>query len=275
MVLVRRMVDEDLKEVGEMYADFYSYHRRIMGSDVTYPPEWGVEELRSVQGEVLVAELDSQLIGFARIKEDQGAYFLKEIYVKPEFRGKGVGRALLMACEEVAGGRLYASVIPANLPALDFSLREGYSFFNTIEFTKAEGEVETVVLGRVLEAVTPAGFNIGDLTYEVLDGEYCVSICDEVPRDFLAVVKELEGMTVISREGCGEEADCGYRIIKFGNLPLELVGLMAVISNSLASEGVPLLAISSYSSDFILVKEGDLERALNALGRIPHLRRMG
>ncbi len=273
MVTIRRMRNEDVEEVGKMYSDFYSYHRRIMGSDVTYSPEWGIEELRAVEGTVLVALDGSEIVGFARVKEDEGAYFLKEIYVKPEHRGRGVGKSLLKACEEEAGGNLYASVIPANLTALDFFLREGYSFLNSLELTRADGEVETVVLGRVVEAITPAGFNLGRLSYEVLEGEYCISVCDEVPSNFLAVVRDSGELTVISRTRCGEKAECGYRIIRFPNLPLELVGLMAVISSSLASEGISILAISSYSSDFILVKEKDLERALNSLGRISALRR--
>ncbi len=271
MVTVRRMRVEDIEEVGGMYADFYSYHRRIMGSDVTYSPEWGIGELRGVEGTVLVAVEGSELVGFARVREDEGAHFLKEIYVKPDHRGRGVGKALLRACEEVAGGKLYASVIPANLPALDFFLRQGYSFLNTIELTRDEGEVRTVVLRRVMEAITPAGFNIEEVRYEVLDGEYCVSVCEDVPEDFLAVVRDSGELTVISRTRCGEKAECKYKVIRFPDLPMELVGLMAVISNALASEGISLLAVSSYSSDLILVKEESLEKALNSLERIPFL----
>lgn len=251
MVTIRRMREEDVEEVGRMYADFYSYHRRIMGSDVAYPPEWGIEELRAVEGTVLVAVDGSEIVGFAGVREEEGAYFLKEIYVKPERRGRGVGKSLLKACEEEAQGRLYASVIPANLAALDFFLREGYSFLNSLELTRADGEVETVVLGRVVEAITPAGFKLGRLSYEVLEGEYCISVCDEVPSDFLAVIRDSEELTVVSGTSCGEKAECGYRVIRFPDLPLELVGLMAVISNSLASEGIPILTISSYSSDLI------------------------
>ncbi len=270
MVTIRRMRDDDVEEVGKMYADFYSYHRRIMGSDVTYSPEWGIGELRTIKGTVLVAVDGSEIVGFARVKEDEGAYFLKEIYVKPEYRRRGVGKSLLKACEEEVGGNLYASIIPANLTALDFFLREGYSFFNSLELTRANGNVETVVLGRIVEAITPAGFNLGKLSYEVLDGGYCILICDEIPSDFLAVVKDLGELTVVSRTGCGEKTECGYRVIRFPNLPLELVGLMAVVSNSLASEGISILAISSYSSDLILVKEKDLKRALSSLKRIFH-----
>ncbi len=272
-MIIRDMREEDLERVGELYAALYNYHRRLMGDNVVYSKEWGIKELKSVGGLVLVAEVDGSIAGFARIKEEEGVYFLKEIYVSPEFRGRGIGRALLRACEERAGSRIYASVIPANLPALDFFIREGYSFLNTVELTKVKGDVLTPVLGRVFEAVTPAGFKLKEVRYEVLDGDFCVSICEDMPSEFLTVVKE-EKITVVSegRPKCRTiESECGYRIIRFFDLPLEMVGLMAVISNALASEGVSLLAISSYSSDLILVKEESLAKALRALERVPYL----
>ncbi len=272
-MIIRDMREEDLERVCELYAALYNYHRRLMGDNVVYSKEWGIKELKSVGGLVLVAEVDGSIAGFARIKEEEGVYFLKEIYVSPEFRGRGIGRALLRACEERAGSRIYASVIPANLPALDFFIREGYSFLNTVELTKVKGDVLTPVLGRVFEAVTPAGFKLKEVRYEVLDGDFCVSICEDMPSEFLTVVKE-EKITVVSegRPKCRTiESECGYRIIRFFDLPLEMVGLMAVISNALASEGVSLLAISSYSSDLILVKEESLAKALRALERVPYL----
>ncbi len=42
MVTIRRMRDEDVEEVGRMYADFYSYHRRIMGAMSPTPPSGGL-----------------------------------------------------------------------------------------------------------------------------------------------------------------------------------------------------------------------------------------
>ncbi len=266
---IRRMKKEDLEEVGPMYAEFYTYHRRLMGSDQTYSPEWGVEEVSKAEGIILVAE-DDELLGFARVKEDERTYFLKEIYVKPEHRGKGVGKALLEACEREANGNLYLSVIPANLKALDFFLRQGYTFLNTLELTKYKGKAKVVTLGRVFEAITEAGFNLRGVNFEVVEGEYCLAICDEVPPNYLAVIKD-ESITVITkgRPSCEtKDVHCGYRVIKFSNLPLEMVGLMALISNALASEGISLLALSSYRSDFVIVKEEYLDRAISSIEKV-------
>lgn len=60
-----------------------------------------------------------------------------------------------------------------------------------------------------------------------------------------------------------------YRAVTFENdLPPDLKGFMAVISDALATEGVPLLALSGFSRDHLLLREADLERALAALDRL-------
>lgn len=48
-------------------------------------------------------------------------------------------------------------------------------------------------------------------------------------------------------------------------LPFELVGFLSVISQALAKEKVSIFALSAYSTDHILVKDKDLEKALGAL----------
>ena len=51
-------------------------------------------------------------------------------------------------------------------------------------------------------------------------------------------------------------------------LPFGLVGFIAQVSGALAAEGISLMALSSYSTDHVLVKNKDLERAAAALERL-------
>ena len=56
----------------------------------------------------LVAEADGRLVGFAHLRRLHDTFtagpgwFLDDLYVAPEHRGAGVGRALLAACEATA-----------------------------------------------------------------------------------------------------------------------------------------------------------------------------
>ncbi|MFO7169571.1 MAG: ACT domain-containing protein [Chloroflexota bacterium] len=65
------------------------------------------------------------------------------------------------------------------------------------------------------------------------------------------------------------EIERTYRAISFEvDLPPDLVGFMALISGALAEAGVPLLAVSGFRRDHLLVREADLERAEAAISAL-------
>ena len=57
----------------------------------------------------------------------------------------------------------------------------------------------------------------------------------------------------------------GFRIV--GTLDFSLVGILAKLSGTLAEANIGLFAVSTYNTDYILVKSGDLDRAVDALAR--------
>jgi len=61
----------------------------------------------------------------------------------------------------------------------------------------------------------------------------------------------------------------GWRLISFDMiLPFGLIGFFAHVSGAMAREGIPILAVSAYSTDHMFVKGKDLERAVKALARL-------
>jgi len=80
--------------------------------------------------ECLIAEYKNEAVGFAiffhnfsTFKGKPGLY-LEDLFVKPEFRGKGIGKALLVELAKIAKERDCArfewSVLDWNKPAIDF-----------------------------------------------------------------------------------------------------------------------------------------------------------
>ena len=62
------------------------------------------------------------------------------------------------------------------------------------------------------------------------------------------------------------ERDDGWRAFRVsGILDLSLVGVLRGIADVLADIGVPVFVVSTYDTDYVLVKEGSLDRALDAL----------
>ena len=57
-----------------------------------------------------------------------------------------------------------------------------------------------------------------------------------------------------------------WKIITFDMLlPLDMVGWIAKVSDILADEGISILILSAYSTDHVLVKTSDLEKATTKL----------
>ncbi len=64
----------------------------------------------------------------------------------------------------------------------------------------------------------------------------------------------------------GWQAEAGYRALQvLGPLDLSLIGVLASLAVPLAAAGVSIFALSTYDTDYVLVKEGDLEKAEQAL----------
>jgi hypothetical protein len=48
-------------------------------------------------------------------------------------------------------------------------------------------------------------------------------------------------------------------------MPLDTVGVLAALTAPLAAAGIPVFALATYDTDFVLVKSAHLERAIAAL----------
>ena len=58
----------------------------------------------------------------------------------------------------------------------------------------------------------------------------------------------------------------GWRAMRVeGQLDFSLVGILANISGVLARSGVAIFAVSTYDTDYVLVRQGDLSTACDAL----------
>ena len=77
-----------------------------------------------------VVQLGGKPIGYFAWKMENTALHLLHLYLKPEYRGKALGRDILAACERLARsdgkGRVRAEVHTKALPVLAFFKERGY-----------------------------------------------------------------------------------------------------------------------------------------------------
>jgi hypothetical protein len=94
------------------------------------------------------------------------------------------------------------------------------------------------------------------------------------PSRFLTVSRTAEELSITAVESAvppGQRCERDYRAFRVrGPLPLDLIGILASIADPLAEVGVSIFAISTYETDYVLVKERDLATAVRALEHAGH-----
>jgi hypothetical protein len=86
---------------------------------------------------------------------------------------------------------------------------------------------------------------------------------------FASLVVAADEVTWVSEEAhcaVAHKSDAGWRAIKIeAVMDFSVVGVMAAFSTALAQAGIGLFAISTFNTDYILVKHDDIRRAQAAL----------
>jgi hypothetical protein len=86
---------------------------------------------------------------------------------------------------------------------------------------------------------------------------------------FFAITRSEDELSLVlpeSIEIASESSEAGWACFKVeGPLEFGLVGVLAGIAGALAGSGVPLFALSTFDTDYILVKRGQVQAAKEAL----------
>lgn len=88
--------------------------------------------------------------------------------------------------------------------------------------------------------------------------------------DFYSITKSCDELSVVAMQNDSTsesvKSDRDWRILKItGPLSFSLVGIIADISNILKEKKIPIFVISSYETDYILVKQRKLDASVKAL----------
>ena len=109
--------------------------------------------------------------------------------------------------------------------------------------------------------------------------DYELSVCKvadvsqlDLSQDFFFIGRTDEELSLVCETSrvpsCTAARDDGWKAFRIqGVLDFSLIGILAKISALLAENGVGIFAVSTYNTDYILVKEPQFETALSALAR--------
>ncbi len=115
------------------------------------------------------------------------------------------------------------------------------------------------------------------LELSILEGTYGVCRLErssQIPDwalqgSFTTITKTLHELSVVcSQELIPEKirSEKGWKVLMVkGPLEFSLTGVLANLSSSLADAGISIFAISTYDTDYLLVKSGDLRKSISVL----------
>ena len=114
-----------------------------------------LEEYLAAQVPVYAALIDDEYAGYVVCRIDSGVVWVESIFVKEEFRRRGVATALHSKAEEIAAlygeDTVYNYVHPNNHRMIGFLRRRGYTVLNLIEIRKPykdEKLSQTIAVGE-------------------------------------------------------------------------------------------------------------------------------
>ncbi len=92
--------------------------------------------------------------------------------------------------------------------------------------------------------------------------------------DFSSITRTDDELSIVCPESAvpvGVRAERGWRALRVaGVLDFSLVGVLASLAVPLAGAGINLFAVSTFDTDYLLVREPDLARAVAALRGAGH-----
>lgn len=121
--------EKDIAVILEFIKELAEYEKMLndVVADEKLLKEWIFDKKKA---EVILAEVDGKEAGFALFFHNFSTFlgragiYLEDLFVKPEFRGKGIGKGLLKQLAKITVergcGRLEWSCLDWNKPSIDF-----------------------------------------------------------------------------------------------------------------------------------------------------------
>ena len=121
------------------------------------------------------------------------------------------------------------------------------------------------------------------LNLELLDGQYSIARLDadqpqpQVPSaGFWTLTQTAEEISLVClsefcEAGSFQKIESGWSCMRIlGPIPFEMTGVLAALINPLRDEKIGIFAISTFDTDYLLVKTGDLNVAIETLEGAGH-----
>jgi len=157
--MLHEYTSDDEDQVVEMIIQFYNHLADSAQVERWIDQKTALKTLSDwVDDDLVYTHKEAgDVLALARLREDHGTFWVEDLVVREDRRGKGIGSKVLGYIEKMVQGAkaLFLDIVPSNLPSLDFYLKNGYKYLNTIElrknFYETPSKAKVDFLGRSLE----------------------------------------------------------------------------------------------------------------------------
>ena len=122
---------------------------------------------------------------------------------------------------------------------------------------------------------------MSSLRLRVIRGEYAVwqlppdaPLPSAEPGGFLSITRTADELSIVAPVAdvsTEARAETGWRCLQVvGPLSFELTGVLAALSGPLARSEIPIFVISTFDTDYLLVRSHDLDRAISTVRDAGH-----
>ena len=99
---------------------------------------------------------------------------------------------------------------------------------------------------------------VKDYSLTNLDSEYCFIGKTDEEKSLVCITSEVPENTI--------QRDDGWKAFRIqGVLDFSLIGILAKIATVLADNGISIFAVSTYNTDYVLIKKENYQKALDFL----------
>jgi aminoglycoside 6'-N-acetyltransferase I len=200
-------------------------------------------------------------------------------FVDPDMRRQGVGRALVAAAEHWAATQgcceMASDAAVTNQVSIDAQKALGFEESSrAVHFRKR-------ISGAEGKTSSPS-FAVGPLQLILMPGRFTVCRLGaraSIPSwatedDFFSITRTADELSIVCREGVvpdGVQCEQGWRCLRMaGPIPFSAVGVLASLTVPLAEAHIGVFTLSTFDTDYLLVKEEDLAAAIAALRQRGH-----
>jgi GNAT superfamily N-acetyltransferase len=200
-------------------------------------------------------------------------------FVDADMRRQGIGKALVAAAEHWAAtqgcSEMASDAAVTNQVSIEAHKSLGFEESSrAVHFRKRIGGADGTT--------SAPPFAVGPLHLILMPGRFAVSRLDArspIPRwagedGFFSVTRTADELSIVCREGIVPDviqSERGWRCLRVaGTIPFSAVGVLASLAVPLAEAHISVFALSTFDTDYLLVKEQNLPAAMAALKRRSH-----